>query len=68
MKSTNEITHSGVITHALLFGVVLFLCVLLINKTLVQYFPFLNVVEHLSEGDVECIKKICMDVTDEEED
>jgi hypothetical protein len=49
MKSTNEITHSGVITHALLFGVVLFLCVLLINKTLVQHFPFLNVVEHMSE-------------------
>lgn len=49
MKSTNEITHSGVITHALLFGVVLFLCVLLINKTLVQHFPFLNVVEHFLE-------------------
>jgi hypothetical protein len=53
MKSTNEITHSGVITHALLFGVVLFLCVLLINKTLVQHFPFLNVVEHMGEEEIE---------------
>jgi hypothetical protein len=53
MKSTNEITHSGVITHALLFGVVLFLCVLLINKTLVQHFPFLNVVEHMSKTEIE---------------
>ena len=53
MKSTNEITHSGVITHALLFGVVLFLCVLLINKTLVQHFPFLNVVEHASNMESE---------------
>ena len=59
MKSTNEITHSGVITHALLFGVVLFLCVLLINKTLVQHFPFLNVVEHLSELERKGINDIC---------
>ena len=59
MKSTNEITHSGVITHALLFGVVLFLCVLLINKTLVQHFPFLNVVEHLTENERENINTQC---------
>ena len=62
MKSTNEITHSGVITHALLFGVVLFLCVLLINKTLVQHFPFLNVVEHLDNEQKWDINRTCENV------
>ena len=62
MKSTNEITHSGVITHALLFGVVLFLCVLLINKTLVKHFPFLNVVEHMNEAERVRINTTCAEV------
>ena len=47
--ATNEITHSGVMTLALVFGVLLFLCVLLINKTLVNQLPFLNVVENFTE-------------------
>ena len=40
MKSTNEITHSGVMTHALVFGVMMYLITLLINKAMI-----LNIVE-----------------------
>jgi hypothetical protein len=47
MKSAKEITHSGVVVNAMLFGVVLFFCVWLINKTMLsQYF---NIVEGLEE-------------------
>ena len=46
MKGTNQITHSGVMTHALVFGLLFFLCVLLINHTLKQQLTFLNVVEN----------------------
>ena len=48
MKSTNEITHSGAITHAILYFVVMYIIVLLINSDLVkQHLTFLRVVENL---------------------
>ena len=47
MKSTTEITHSGVLAHALIFGVVFLGCVWLINNTMLnQYF---DVVEGFKE-------------------
>jgi hypothetical protein len=45
MKSATEVTHSGVVVHALLFGVVLFVCVWLINRSL-----FLSHYLHVVEG------------------
>ena len=48
MKSAKEITHSGVVVHALLFGAVLFVCVWLINRSLFLK-QYLNVVEGYKE-------------------
>ena len=47
MKSAKEITHSGVVVNAVLFGVVLFFCVWLINSTMLK--DYVNVVEGLTE-------------------
>jgi hypothetical protein len=47
MNSATQITQSGVVVNALLFGIVLFLCVYLINSSLIKdHLKFLNVVEH----------------------
>jgi hypothetical protein len=49
MKSTTQITQSGVVVNALLFGIVLFLCVYLINSSLIKdHLKFLNVVERMT--------------------
>ena len=48
MKSATEVTHSGVVVHALLFGAVLFVCVWLINRSLFLK-HYLNVVEGYKE-------------------
>jgi hypothetical protein len=50
MKSATEVTHSGVVVHALLFGAVLFVCVWLINRSLFLK-HYLNVVEGLENDD-----------------
>ena len=43
--ATNEITHSGVMTHALVFGLMMYVIVLLINKTMLR--DYVNIVEGL---------------------
>lgn len=51
MKGATEITHSGVVVNAVLFGLVLFLCVYIINISLIKdHLKFLNVVEHQRSG------------------
>ena len=47
MKGTSEITHSGVLTHALVFGVALFFVCWFINETFLR--NHLHVVEGLAE-------------------
>ena len=47
MKGATEITHSGVVVNAILFGTVLFLCVWLINNTMLN--EYLNIVEGYRE-------------------
>ena len=50
MHTTKGITHSGVAAHSVVFALVLYLCVYLINSTLVQqHLSFLNVVEGLED-------------------
>tara|TARA_B110001469_G_C9346583_1_gene183110 strand:- start:71 stop:487 length:417 start_codon:yes stop_codon:yes gene_type:complete len=53
MKSTTEITHSGVLAHALIFGVVFLGCVWLINNTMLnQYFDVVEgFKEHITENE-----------------
>ena len=47
MKGATDITHAGTMVHAVLFGLVMLLCVHLINSTLIKdHLKFLNVVEH----------------------
>ena len=43
-----QVTQSGVVVNALLFGIVMFLCVYLINNTILR--SYLNVVEHQVAG------------------
>ena len=45
VSSTKGITHSGVAAHAVVFAIVLYFCVWLINKTLVSHLPGINIVE-----------------------
>ena len=45
MKNSTEITHSGVMTHALVFGVMMYLITLLINKTMI-----FNIVEGMQNN------------------
>ena len=45
MKGTSEITHSGVLTHSLIFGVALFFICWFINATFLR--DHMNVVEGL---------------------
>jgi hypothetical protein len=60
MKSAKEITHSGVVVNAMLFGVVLFFCVWLINKTMLsQYF---NIVEGLEGQENESVDPVIEEV------
>ena len=47
MKGTSEITHSGVLTHALVFGVALFFVCWFINATTLR--EYVHVVEGLAE-------------------
>jgi hypothetical protein len=47
MKGATEITHSGVVVNAILFGTVLFLCVYLINISWLG--DYLNIVEGYRE-------------------
>jgi hypothetical protein len=52
MKSATEITHQGTMVNALLFGIVLFLCVYLINSALIKdHLKFLNVVENYEDSE-----------------
>jgi len=45
-NSATEITHAGTMVNAVLFGLVMLLCVHLINSTLIKdHLKFLNVVE-----------------------
>jgi hypothetical protein len=47
MKGATEITHQGTMVNAVLFGLVMLLCVHLINSALIKdHLKFLNVVEH----------------------
>jgi hypothetical protein len=47
-----QVTQSGVVVNALLFGIVMFLCVYLINNTILR--SYLNVVEgHANEDDTD---------------
>jgi len=47
MKGATEITHAGTMVNAVLFGLIMLLCVHLINSTLIKdHLKFLNVVEH----------------------
>jgi hypothetical protein len=46
MKGATEITHAGTVVNAVLFGLVMLLCVQLINSALIKdHLKFLNVVE-----------------------
>jgi len=45
MKGAGEITHSGVAAHAVVFSLVMLLCVWLINSTMLK--QYVNVVEGL---------------------
>jgi hypothetical protein len=46
MKGATEITHAGTMVNAVLFGLVMLLCVHLINSALIKdHLQFLNVVE-----------------------
>ena len=50
MNSATEITHAGTLVNAVLFGLVMLLCVHLINSALIKdHLKFLNVVENYSE-------------------
>jgi hypothetical protein len=50
MNSATQITQSGVVINAVLFGIVLFLCVYLINSSLIKdHLKFINIVEHVSQ-------------------
>lgn len=52
MKSASEITHSGTAVNAVLFGIVMLLCVHLINSTLIKdHVKFLNVVDNFDNED-----------------
>ena len=49
MNSATQITQSGVVINAVLFCIVLFLCVYLINSSLIKdHLKFINIVEHVS--------------------
>ena len=48
MKGTSEITHSGVLTHALVFGVALFFVCWFINATTLR--EYVHVVEGLENA------------------
>ena len=53
MKGATEITHAGTMVHAVLFGLVMLLCVHLINSTLIKdHLKFLNVVENFKTAPV----------------
>ena len=47
MKGAGEITHSGVAAHAVMFSIVMLLCVWLINSAMVkQHLDFINIVDN----------------------
>jgi hypothetical protein len=51
MKSATEITHAGTMVNAVLFGLVMLLCVHLINSALIKdHLKFLNVVENFENN------------------
>lgn len=61
MSTTKGITHSGVATHAIVFGLVLYLCVFLINTSLVKKnISFMNVVENFREYQTEKSDEVVM--------
>ena len=49
MKGATEITHEGVLAHAVVFGLFFLACVWLINTTLVKQNLGLNVVENYDD-------------------
>ena len=61
MKGASQITQSGVVVNALLFGIVLFLCVYLINHSVLR--SYLNVVEHASSTVDQDVNKLMKEAT-----